>query len=83
MSPNCIIQLVGKLQKLKHILNIAYREPRCQMHELVQPVRLLIARAKIARAVHLFEKEFRDLAIFRLSGKVGVVASEPLRLKCL
>ena len=54
-------------------MNIARRQAWCQMHKLVQPVGLLIARAKVVRAIHLFEEEFRDLAILRLSRKVGMV----------
>ena len=53
------------------------------MHELVQPMRLRIARAKVSRAVHLLEEKFCDLAILRFSGKVGMVPAEPVRLKSL
>jgi hypothetical protein len=83
LGRDCVVETIGQLKQLKHILDIARRQPRYQMHELIQPPRLLVARAEVVWAIHLSEEEFRDLAVLRLIRKVGMVAPKPLRLESL
>lgn len=59
--------MLGQVEQLEHILHIAHIQARREVYKLLQPAGLLVARAKVARAIHLLEEELANVVVLPLA----------------